>query len=256
MVAVSATKSSSSRLSRRGRPPAHRGTRQASPSSLNRWITSRTVSSFAVAGDLGRCRLPGTARPDPRTSHRPSAPQVPRRPCLLGRGDARPGQARTLLPEDRIKHGIAHLRSWQALAQHHGHQVTLPKTIQAVATVFSHQQSRVRPLGPDSMMRDITRSQHATTNSSRAREGYRRWVIERMISWLTSYRQLNRRYQRHPTNGLALLGSAAAICCHKRLVRLTKRPRHYEKRYNPGTVWRVRYCLPGQHCSLVSGTVA
>lgn len=47
--------SSSSGLSRRGRPPAHRGSRQVRPVSLNRWITSRTVSSsactsFAITG--------------------------------------------------------------------------------------------------------------------------------------------------------------------------------------------------------------
>lgn len=46
-VAASMTKSSSSMLSRRGRPPAHRGSRQAGPTSSNRWITSRTVSSSA-----------------------------------------------------------------------------------------------------------------------------------------------------------------------------------------------------------------
>jgi hypothetical protein len=47
VMAVWTTKSSSSGLSRRGRPPAHRGSRQARPISLNRWITSRTVFSSA-----------------------------------------------------------------------------------------------------------------------------------------------------------------------------------------------------------------
>ncbi len=37
----------SSSLSWRGRPPAHRGARQARPFSLNAWIASRTVSSSA-----------------------------------------------------------------------------------------------------------------------------------------------------------------------------------------------------------------
>ena len=37
-----------SSLTRRGRPPAHRGSSAASPRSLNRWITSRTVSSSAA----------------------------------------------------------------------------------------------------------------------------------------------------------------------------------------------------------------
>ncbi len=47
VVAVWTTKSSSSRSRRRGRPPAHRGLRRASPISLNLWIRSRTVSSSA-----------------------------------------------------------------------------------------------------------------------------------------------------------------------------------------------------------------
>ncbi|MEV4190231.1 transposase, partial [Streptomyces toxytricini] len=49
----------------------------------------------------------------------------------------------------------------------------------------------------------------------------RRWVIERTLSWLTGYRRLNHRYERHPRNYLAFLGLAAAICCYRRLVRLT-----------------------------------
>lgn len=59
VVAASMTKSSSSMLSRRGRPPAHRGSRQASPTSLNRWITSRTVSSSAWTS----CAITGTGLP-------------------------------------------------------------------------------------------------------------------------------------------------------------------------------------------------
>ncbi len=41
------------------------------------------------------------------------------------------------------------------------------------------------------------------------------------MSWLTGYRRLNHRYERHPRNYPAFLGLAAAICCYKRLVRLT-----------------------------------
>ncbi len=41
------------------------------------------------------------------------------------------------------------------------------------------------------------------------------------MSRLTGYRRLNHRYKRHPRNYLAFLGLAAAICCYKRLVRLT-----------------------------------
>ncbi|KIF05842.1 transposase, partial [Streptomyces sp. RSD-27] len=56
---------------------------------------------------------------------------------------------------------------------------------------------------------------------SSERLGRRRWVIERTMSWLTGYRRLNHRYERHPRNYLAFLGLAAALCCYKRLLRLT-----------------------------------
>ncbi|MEU2494018.1 IS5 family transposase [Streptomyces sp. NPDC007883] len=56
---------------------------------------------------------------------------------------------------------------------------------------------------------------------SSERLGRRRRVIERTMSWLTGYRRLNHRYERHPRNYLAFLGLAAALCCYKRLVRLT-----------------------------------
>lgn len=56
---------------------------------------------------------------------------------------------------------------------------------------------------------------------SSERLGRRRWVIERTMSWLTGYRRLNHRYERHPRNYLAFLGLAAALSCYKRLVRLT-----------------------------------
>ncbi|APU38442.1 hypothetical protein BSL84_34320 [Streptomyces sp. TN58] len=39
--------------------------------------------------------------------------------------------------------------------------------------------------------------------------------------WLTGYRRLNHRYERHPRNYLAFLGLAAAICCYKQFLRLT-----------------------------------
>ncbi|MBO3681915.1 transposase, partial [Streptomyces sp. NEAU-YJ-81] len=56
---------------------------------------------------------------------------------------------------------------------------------------------------------------------SSERLGRRRWVIERTISWLTGYRRLSPRYERHPRNYLAFLGLAAALCCYKRLLKLT-----------------------------------
>ncbi|GAB2604406.1 hypothetical protein GCM10027168_41700 [Streptomyces capparidis] len=54
-----------------------------------------------------------------------------------------------------------------------------------------------------------------------ARLGHRRRVIERTMSWLSDYRRLSPRYERDPRNYLAFLGLAAALCCYKRLVRLT-----------------------------------
>lgn len=48
-----------------------------------------------------------------------------------------------------------------------------------------------------------------------------RWVIERTMSWLTGYRRLNHRHERHPRNHLAFPGLAAALCCYKRLALLT-----------------------------------
>ncbi|MEU7425000.1 transposase, partial [Streptomyces sp. NPDC040750] len=56
---------------------------------------------------------------------------------------------------------------------------------------------------------------------SSERLGRRRWVIERTMSWLTGYRRLNHRYERKPGNYLAFLGLAAALCCYKRLRKLT-----------------------------------
>jgi hypothetical protein len=41
------------------------------------------------------------------------------------------------------------------------------------------------------------------------------------MSWLSGYRRLSLRYERDPRNYLAFLGLAAALCCYKRLVRLT-----------------------------------
>ncbi|GAQ50272.1 hypothetical protein a10_00049 [Streptomyces acidiscabies] len=40
-------------------------------------------------------------------------------------------------------------------------------------------------------------------------------------SWLSGYRRPSPHYERNPRNYLAFLGLAAALCCHKRLIRLT-----------------------------------
>ncbi|GAA3830491.1 hypothetical protein GCM10022403_074610 [Streptomyces coacervatus] len=46
-------------------------------------------------------------------------------------------------------------------------------------------------------------------------------MIERTMSWLSGYRRLSPSYEHHARNYLAFLGLAAALCCYKRLVRLT-----------------------------------
>lgn len=53
------------------------------------------------------------------------------------------------------------------------------------------------------------------------RLGRRRWVPERRLSWLSGYRRLSPRYERHPRNYLPFPALAAALCCYKRFVRLT-----------------------------------
>ena len=55
----------------------------------------------------------------------------------------------------------------------------------------------------------------------KTRLGRHRWVIERTMAWLSGYRRLSPRYERDPRNYLAFLGLAAALCCYKRLQRLT-----------------------------------
>ncbi len=56
---------------------------------------------------------------------------------------------------------------------------------------------------------------------SSERLGRHRWVIKRTMSWLTGYRRLTRRYERDLRSYLAFPGLAAALACHKRLIRLT-----------------------------------
>jgi transposase len=70
---------------------------------------------------------------------------------------------------------------------------------------------------------------------SSERLGRRRWVIERTMSWLSRYRRLSPRYERHPRNYLAFLGLAAALCCYKHLLKLT----------HPGHGLRPRPADPG-----------
>jgi transposase len=44
-----------------------------------------------------------------------------------------------------------------------------------------------------------------------------RWVVERTISWLLSFRRLALRYDRTADTVSALLTLAAALICHRRL---------------------------------------
>src|SRR3954453_15684759 len=93
----------SSSLIRRGRPPAHRGSRACNPRSLNAWITSRTVSSSAATSRA----IAGTGVPDAdammirarRTRTDPCLPRrticCSRRPSSSDRRRARTGSAIT-----------------------------------------------------------------------------------------------------------------------------------------------------------------
>ena len=53
------------------------------------------------------------------------------------------------------------------------------------------------------------------------RLGRHRWVVERTISWLTGYRRLTIRYERHANNYCAFLTLAATLTCFKRLAKIT-----------------------------------
>lgn len=55
---------------------------------------------------------------------------------------------------------------------------------------------------------------------SSERLGRHRWVVERTISWLTGYRRLPIRYERHADNYCGFLTLAAVLTCFKRLTKL------------------------------------
>jgi IS5 family transposase len=55
---------------------------------------------------------------------------------------------------------------------------------------------------------------------SSERLGRHRWVVERTISWLTGYRRLTIRYERHVDDYCGLLTLAAALTCFERLAEL------------------------------------
>lgn len=51
--------------------------------------------------------------------------------------------------------------------------------------------------------------------------GKHRWVIERTMAWLSGYRRLTLRYERHAHHFLAFLTLGAVITCYKKLAKLT-----------------------------------
>ena len=53
------------------------------------------------------------------------------------------------------------------------------------------------------------------------RLGRHRWKIERTIAWLTGYRRLTIRYERHSHLYAAFVSLAATITCYKKLTQLT-----------------------------------
>jgi transposase len=55
---------------------------------------------------------------------------------------------------------------------------------------------------------------------SNERLGRHRWKIERTIAWLSGYRRLTIRYERHSHLFAAFLALAAALTCYKKLARL------------------------------------
>jgi transposase len=51
------------------------------------------------------------------------------------------------------------------------------------------------------------------------RLGRHRWVIERTMSWLMRYRRLVRRYDRRGAHFAAFTTLAAALICHRKLIK-------------------------------------
>ncbi|MFL6127126.1 transposase, partial [Actinophytocola sp.] len=49
----------------------------------------------------------------------------------------------------------------------------------------------------------------------------RRWVVERTLAWLTSYRRLARDYERHPATAEAIIRWAAIATMTRRITRGT-----------------------------------
>jgi len=56
---------------------------------------------------------------------------------------------------------------------------------------------------------------------SSQRLGRHRWVIERTMSWLMRYRRLVRRYDRYAEHFAGFVSLAAALICHRHLLKTT-----------------------------------
>jgi hypothetical protein len=54
---------------------------------------------------------------------------------------------------------------------------------------------------------------------SSQRLGRQRWVIKRTMSWLLRYRRLVRRYDRHGAHFAVFATFAAALICHRKLIK-------------------------------------
>lgn len=70
-----------------------------------------------------------------------TTPQVQEKRPGLVRGDARTPAENTLLTPYPCRDGIAHLKNWRALSRHLGRREHMSDTVQAIASLLSHQQT-------------------------------------------------------------------------------------------------------------------
>lgn len=88
---------------------------------------------------------------------------------------------------------------------------TRPLTRPLLQTPVPPRRQNLRPRQPAEM---AARQAHRSSDRAQRHRVQRtvgrcRWVIERTMSWLSGYRRLSPRYERHPRNYLAFLGLAA-----------------------------------------------
>lgn len=82
----------------------------------------------------------------------------------------------------------------------------------------------VSPANTATMITNCSRPAHDTDGEAypsrpptRSLAGRVRWVVERTMAWLPGFRRLALRYDRTQITTCALLSSAAALICHRRL---------------------------------------